>query len=109
MVLSKVRFLSVVGAKLRTEVVAVRRPPKFKITIAETERLVAEHAAVWAVDDEISAARNHQIPPPEQNIQTQMVAFDYGGNKGYSGDGPVSLNMCQNCHITYITNPRSRN
>ena len=47
--------------------------------------------------------------PPEQNIQTQMVAFDYGGNKGYSGDGPVSLNMCQNCHITYITNPRSRN
>jgi hypothetical protein len=53
MVLSKVRFLSVVGAKLRTEVVAARRPPKFKITIAETERLVAEHAAVWAVDDEI--------------------------------------------------------
>lgn len=108
MVLSKIRFLSVVGAKLRTEVVTVRCPPKFKITIAETERLVAEHAAVWAIDDEISAARNHQIPP-EQNIQTQMVAFDYGGNKGYSGDGPVSVNMCQICHITYITNPHSRN
>src|SRR6266540_3735659 len=32
--LSKVRFLSVVSAKLRTEVVAARRPPKFNITIA---------------------------------------------------------------------------
>jgi hypothetical protein len=63
MVLSKVRFLSVVGAKLRTEVVAVGRSPKFKITIAKTERLVAEHAAVWAVVDEIPAARNHQICP----------------------------------------------
>ena len=68
---------STVGAKLRTEVVAVRRPPKFKITIAETEWLVAEHATVWPVDDEISAARNHQIPP-RANIQAQMVAFDYG-------------------------------
>jgi hypothetical protein len=109
MMLSKARFLSVVGAKLRTEVVAVRRPPKFKITIAETERLVAEHAAVCTAVNEISAARNHQIPPPEQNIQTQMVAFDCGGNKGYSGGGPVSVNMCQICHITFITNPRSRN
>jgi hypothetical protein len=106
-VLSKVRFLSVVGAKLRTEVVAIRCPP-IKITIAETERLVAEHAAVLAAVGEISAACNHQIRP-EQNILTQMVAFDYGGNKGYSGDGPVSVNMCQNCHITYITNPRGPN
>ena len=69
MVLSKIRFLSVVGAKLRTEVVAVRRPPKFKITIAETERLVAEHAAVWAVDDEISAARNHQNSPLSETFK----------------------------------------
>ena len=65
MVLSKVRFLSIVGAKLRTEVVAVRRPPKFKITIAETERLVAEHAAV--ADDEISAA---QILPRANHSNT---------------------------------------
>jgi hypothetical protein len=69
MVLSKVRFLSVVGAKLRTEVVAVRRPPKFKITIAETERLVAEHAAVCTAVNEISAARNHQIPPPSKTFK----------------------------------------
>jgi hypothetical protein len=68
MVLSKVRFLSVVGAKLRTEVVAVRRPPKFKITIAETDRRVAEHAA--AADDEISAARNHQILPRANHANT---------------------------------------
>lgn len=59
MVLSKVRFRSVVSAKLRTKVVAVRRSPKFEITIAETERLVAERAAVWAAVDEIPAARKH--------------------------------------------------
>jgi hypothetical protein len=40
MVLSKVRFLSIIGAKLRTEVVAIRRPPKFKIAIEQAERLV---------------------------------------------------------------------
>jgi hypothetical protein len=66
MALSKVRFLSVVRTKLRTEVVAVRRPPKFNITIAETERLVAERAASGAAVHEIPAARDHQIPPTER-------------------------------------------
>ena len=59
MVLSKIRFLSVVGAKLRTEVVAVRRPPKFNVTIAGTERFAAEHAVDGAAVDKIPAAREH--------------------------------------------------
>ena len=59
-------FLGVVGAKLRTEVVTVRRPPKFNITIAGTERLVAERAAGRAAVHEIPAARDHQIAPPSE-------------------------------------------
>jgi hypothetical protein len=82
MVLSKVRFLSVVGAKLRTEVVAVRRPPKFKITIAETERLVAEHAAVCTAVNEISAARNHQIPPRAKHSTTNGSVRLWGAIRG---------------------------
>jgi hypothetical protein len=57
--LSKVRFLGVVGAKLRTKVVAGRRPPKFNVTIVGTKRLAAEHAADWAAIHEIPAAREH--------------------------------------------------
>jgi hypothetical protein len=56
---SKVRFLGVVGAKLRTKVVAGRRPPKFNVTIAGTEWLAAEHAADGAAVHEIPAAREH--------------------------------------------------
>src|ERR1700730_3003320 len=52
MLLSKVRFLSVVGAKLRTEVVAVRRPPKFK-------------------DEDVGR-------PPDQHQMLEIVAADYG-------------------------------
>jgi hypothetical protein len=66
MTLSKVRFLRVIRAKLRTEVVAARRPPKFNITIAKTERLVAERAAGGIAVHEIPAARDHQIPPPSE-------------------------------------------
>jgi hypothetical protein len=45
MALLKLRFLCVVGAKLRTEVMAARCPPKFDVTIAWTKRIVAERAA----------------------------------------------------------------
>src|SRR5260370_39723552 len=58
--LSKVGFLSVVGAKLRTKVVAGRGPPKFHVTVARAERLAAEHEGNGAVD-EIAAAREHWI------------------------------------------------
>jgi hypothetical protein len=67
MAVSKFRFLSVVGTKLRTKVLAVRCAPKFDITIAETERRVAERAAGWAAVYEIPAARDHQIPPPNES------------------------------------------
>jgi hypothetical protein len=73
--LSKVRFLSVVGAKLRTEVVTVRRSPKFNITIAGTERLVAERAACGAAVLEIPAARDHQIPPPSEKQKHGVASF----------------------------------
>jgi hypothetical protein len=54
-----VRFLGVVGAKLRTKVVAGRRPPKFNVAVAGTERLAAEHAVDRASVEEIPAAREH--------------------------------------------------
>jgi hypothetical protein len=57
MVLSKVRFLSVVGAKLRAKVVARRRPPKFNVALAKTEWLAAEYAVDGAAVDEMPAAR----------------------------------------------------
>jgi hypothetical protein len=64
--LSKVRFLSVVGAKLRTEMVTVGRPPKVNITIAGTERLVAVRAAGGVAVLEIPAARDHQNSLPSE-------------------------------------------
>ena len=60
--LAKVRFLSVVCAKLRAEVVTVSRPPNFN----RTEWLVAERAAGRAAVHEIPAARDHQIAPPSE-------------------------------------------
>ena len=60
--LAKVRFLSVVCAKLRAEVVTVSRPPNFN----RTEWLVAERAAARAAVHEIPAARDHQIAPPSE-------------------------------------------
>jgi hypothetical protein len=44
MAFSKASFLSIIRAKLGTEVATVRRSPKFKVAVAETEWLVAEHA-----------------------------------------------------------------
>jgi hypothetical protein len=67
MALSEVGFLSVVCAKLRTEMVAVRRPPKFKITVTETERFVAKGATSGAAVDQIPAARDHERPPSSED------------------------------------------
>ena len=64
--LAKVRFLSVVCAKLRAEVVTVSRPPNFN----RTEWLVAERAAGRAAVHEIPAARDHQIAPPSEKQHT---------------------------------------
>ena len=75
MALSELGFLCVVGAKLRTEVVAVRRPPKFNMTFAEKERLVAERAAGGPAVHEIPAARDHQIPPPSKKIRHGVSAL----------------------------------
>jgi hypothetical protein len=65
--LSELRFLCVGGAKLRTEVMAVRCPPKFNVTIAGTKGFVAERTAGGTRSHYISAARDHQIPPPSKN------------------------------------------
>jgi hypothetical protein len=62
---SKLRFLCVIGAKLRTEVTTVGCPPKFEVAIAETERQVAERTAGGTRTHYISAARDHQIPLTE--------------------------------------------
>jgi hypothetical protein len=51
MALLKASFLSIICAKLRTEVAAVRRPPKFKVAVGEPERLVAESAPSGATVD----------------------------------------------------------
>ena len=63
MALSELCLLCIVRAKLRTKVVAISRPPKFNMTIAKTERLVAERSAGGAAVYEVLAARDHQIPP----------------------------------------------
>jgi hypothetical protein len=62
MALSKLRFLSVVCAKLRTEVFAVRRPPNFNMSIPKKERLVAKRAAGEIAILEVLAARDHRTP-----------------------------------------------
>jgi hypothetical protein len=43
--------------------VAIRRAPNFNMTIADTERMVAELAAVGYAGHEIFGARDHQISP----------------------------------------------
>ena len=62
--LSELRFLCVVGAKLRTEVFAVRRPPNFNMTIPKKERLVAERTTGEIAVLEVVAARDHRRPIP---------------------------------------------
>jgi hypothetical protein len=57
---SKLRFLGVVGAELRTKMLPGGRTPDFHVAIAGVERLAAEHAAARAAIDEIPAAREHR-------------------------------------------------
>jgi len=68
----KLRFLSVIRAKLRTEILAAGRPPGFDVTVAGTEWLVAESAADRAAIHQIPAARYHQIPPPSEKQNTVL-------------------------------------
>ena len=67
---SKLRFLGVIGAKLRAEVLPGGRAPDFHVAIAGAERLAAEHAAARAAVHEIPAARDHQIAPPSEKQHT---------------------------------------
>jgi hypothetical protein len=64
---SKLRFLSVVGAKLRAKVLPGGRAPEFNVAIAGAERLAAEHAAARAAIHEIPAAREHR------NLSTNLA------------------------------------
>ena len=57
---SKLRFLGVIGAKLRAKVLPGGRAPHFHVAIAGAERLAAEHAAARATVHEIPAAREHR-------------------------------------------------
>jgi hypothetical protein len=57
---SKLRFLGVVGAKLRAKMLPGGRAPDFHVAIAGAERLATEHAAPRAAVHEIPAAREHR-------------------------------------------------
>ena len=72
--LSKVRFLSVVRAKLRTKVMAGRRPPKFKLTIAGAEWLATEHAADGAFKRYLLLVSMGISPPSE--ITNTVLQFE---------------------------------
>jgi hypothetical protein len=60
---AKLRFLSVIRAKLGTEVLTVRRTPDLNMTVAKQERLVAECATEEIASLEVLAARDHRIAP----------------------------------------------
>jgi hypothetical protein len=66
MALAKLRFLGIVRAKLRAEVLAVRRPPDFNMTITKQERLVAERATEEVAMLEVLAACDHWIAPEKE-------------------------------------------
>ena len=66
MALAKLRLLGIVRAKLRAEVLAVRRPPDFNMTITKQERLIAERAMKEVAMLEVLAARDHRIAPSNQ-------------------------------------------
>ena len=68
MVHPKLRFLCIVGTKLRTEVMALGCPPKFAVAIAQTEQLVAERTAGGAPGHQISATCEHQVSPPKNTL-----------------------------------------
>src|SRR5262249_25398531 len=67
---SKLRFLGVVGAKLRAKVLPGGRAPDFHVAIAGTKRLAAEHAAARAGVHEIPAAREHR------DLSTHLAYLD---------------------------------
>jgi hypothetical protein len=73
MTLSKLRFLSIVRAELRTEVFTVRRTPNFNMTIPKKERLVAERAADEIAILEVLVARDHRTPPSNQRQLEYLV------------------------------------
>jgi len=62
----KLRFFSIVRAKLRTEILAAGRSPSLDMAIAAAEWLLAKGAADRAAIHKIPAARDHQIPPPSE-------------------------------------------
>src|SRR4029453_5240801 len=66
--LAELRFLGVVSAKLRAEVLPGGRAPKFNVAVTGTERLSAEHAATRAAVDEIPAAHEHRSLPPNSAV-----------------------------------------
>ena len=68
----KLRFLSIIRAKLRTEILATGSPPSFDVTVAAAEWLMEEGAADRAAIHEISAARDHQMPPPSEKQNTVL-------------------------------------
>jgi hypothetical protein len=74
--LAKLRFLGVVGAKLRAKVLPGGGAPKFHVAVAGTECLAAEHAATRAAVDEIPAAREHRNLPEKCAVAASMVASD---------------------------------
>ena len=61
----EVGFVSVVGAKFRAEMLAARRPPRFKITVAKTEWLITKGAARGATV-QVPAVREHESPPSSE-------------------------------------------
>jgi hypothetical protein len=65
MALAKLRFLRIVCAKLRAEVLAVGGPPDLNMTISKQERLIAERAAEEIAVSDVLAARDHRIAPIE--------------------------------------------
>jgi hypothetical protein len=74
--LAKLRFLGVVGAKLRAKVLPGRGAPKFHVAVAGTEWLAAEHAATRAAVDEIPAAREHRNLPEKCAVAVSIVASE---------------------------------
>src|SRR5262249_44005880 len=72
---SKLRFLSVVGTKLRAKVLPGGRAPDFHVAIAGAERLAAEHAAAGAAVHEIPAAREHRKSLPQFGVSQWCVAI----------------------------------
>jgi hypothetical protein len=66
-VLAEARFLGIIRAELRAEVLAIRGAPKFNSSVVRSERRVAVGATAGAVVD-VSAARDHRIPPASRDV-----------------------------------------